>query len=100
MSKLDEAAVRHVAHLARLSVSPEEVREYAEQLSRIIEYVEKLTEVDTAEVRPTAHPHTATDVFRQDQSRAGLTLDDALANAPDRHGDFFRVPPVLDQSDA
>ena len=100
MSRIDESAVRHVAHLARITVTDDEVRLYTEQLSKILEYVGQLGEVHTTDVEPMAHPQDSANVFRADQPLPCWSPDQALLNAPDRHGDFFRVPKVLDQGDA
>ena len=97
---LDEASVRHVAALARLQLSDDEVRRFAEQLTAVLHYFEQLEELDTAGVAPFTHPLALHNVLREDAIRPGLTADEALANAPDRSGDFFRVPKVLDQEDA
>jgi aspartyl-tRNA(Asn)/glutamyl-tRNA(Gln) amidotransferase subunit C len=94
-TKLDEAAVRHVAHLARLAVTDAEVGLYAEQLSKILDYVNQLNEVDTTDVPPTAHPLPIANVFRDDAPHQPWTPDAALANAPDHQNGFFRVPKVL-----
>ena len=99
-STLDEAAVRHVAHLARLRITDEEVARYAAQLSTILRYVEQLNELDTTGVEPTAHALGVSNVFRDDTVRPSLDAARALSNAPDRQDDFFRVPKVLDQDDA
>ncbi|MCO6437349.1 MAG: Asp-tRNA(Asn)/Glu-tRNA(Gln) amidotransferase subunit GatC [Phycisphaerae bacterium] len=97
--QLDEAAVRHVAHLARLKITDEEVSRYAKQLSRILEYVALLNEIDTEGVEPTAHPLSLGNVMRDDAEGATLSPEQATANAPQRKDGFFRVPKVLDHSD-
>lgn len=97
-TKLDEAAVRHVAHLARLTVTDAEVGLYAEQLSKILDYVKQLNEVDTTDVPPTAHPLPITNVFRNDTPHQPWTPEAALANAPDHQNGFFRVPKVLEDA--
>ena len=96
-SSLDEDAVRHVAHLARLEITDEEVARYGEQLSQILHYMGQLNELDTTDVPPTAHPLAVSNVFREDNVRPGLEPHQALRNAPDRQEDLFRVPKVLDQ---
>ena len=96
-SLLDEAAVRHVARLARLKITDAEAALFASQLSKVLEYVEQLNEVDTRNVPPTAHALPVSNVFREDVVRSSWTPDQALHNAPDCHDDFFRVPKVLDQ---
>ena len=100
MAQLDDSTVRHVAHLARIAITDDEVRLYGEQLSKILDYVNLLSELDTADVSPTEHPLSACNVFRPDVPHPSWSPDDALKNAPDRHGDFFLVPKVLDQEDA
>lgn len=95
--KIDETLVRHIAHLSRLKPSDDEVRLFSEQLSRIVEYVEKLSELDTEGVEPTAHAMPVHNVFRDDVPTQPFTPDQALANAPQRDGSFFGVPKVLDQ---
>ncbi len=99
-TELNEATVRHVAHLARLTVSDEEVARYTEQLSSILTYFEQLRDVDTTDVPPTAHARPISNVFHNDEIVRGCTPDDALANAPQQEGSFFGVPKVLDQGDA
>ena len=99
-STLDEAAVRHVARLARLKITDAEAALFASQLSKVLEYVEQLNELDTSNVLPTAHPLPVSNVFRADAIRPTWTADQALHNAPDRHDGFFRVPKVLDQESA
>lgn len=97
---LDQAAVRHVAKLARLEISDEEVKRYAEQLSAVLGYVEQLNELDTADVPPTAHASGVSSVFREDVVRCSLSADLALSNAPQHQKDCFQVPKVLDQESA
>lgn len=97
---LDEAAVRHVAHLARLSVTDEEVARFAAQLSSILQYFDQLKEVDTSGVEPTAHPLPVTNVFREDTVLSPWTADAALHNAPQHRDQFFQVPKVLEQEEA
>ncbi len=94
---LDEAAVRHVAHLARLELTGAEVTRFAEQLSAILEYMAQLNQVDTTDVQPTAHTHPVANVFREDAIRNSWRPTEALHNAPERQDGFFRVPKVLDQ---
>ena len=84
--------VLHVARLARLELSEEEVERFAEQLSAILEAVGKVSELDLEGVEPTAHPLDLVNVWAEDEPRPSLSVDEALANAPDRKGDSFRVP--------
>jgi aspartyl-tRNA(Asn)/glutamyl-tRNA(Gln) amidotransferase subunit C len=84
--------VLHVARLARLELSEAEVERFAEQLSAILEAVGKVSELDLEGVEPTAHPLELANVWAEDEPRPCLTVDEALANAPDREGGSFRVP--------
>jgi aspartyl-tRNA(Asn)/glutamyl-tRNA(Gln) amidotransferase subunit C len=88
--------VRWVAHLARLELSDAELATMTRQLSAILDYVQQLQEVPTEGVEPLAHPLPIHNVFRDDQPVPSLPVDAALANAPQRHGDFYSVPAVLD----
>jgi aspartyl-tRNA(Asn)/glutamyl-tRNA(Gln) amidotransferase subunit C len=85
--------VLHVARLARLDLSEEEVARLQEQLSAILDAVSKVSELDLADVPPTSHPLDLVNVLRADEPRPSLSLDDVFANAPEREGDAFRVPP-------
>jgi aspartyl-tRNA(Asn)/glutamyl-tRNA(Gln) amidotransferase subunit C len=84
--------VLHVARLARLDLSDDEVDRFGEQLNSILEAVGKVAELDLSGVEPTAHPLDLLNVWAEDEPRPSLPVEDALANAPDRAGDFFRVP--------
>ncbi|MCC5875632.1 MAG: Asp-tRNA(Asn)/Glu-tRNA(Gln) amidotransferase subunit GatC [Candidatus Sumerlaeia bacterium] len=93
--KLSIADVEHVALLARLELSEEEKVQYAGELSRILDYVEQLSELDTSGVEPTAHPLPIRDVFREDEQRPSLSNEEALANAPRREEGCFVVPQIV-----
>lgn len=95
---IDEAQVRHIARLARLNLSADEVRLFAGQLAGILDYVKQLESVNTEGVEPLAHALPIKDVVRGDEPDAAFTSETALLNAPQREGHFFKVPPVLDQS--
>ena len=84
--------VLHVARLARLELSEEEVERFQEQLSAILEAVGKVAELDLSDVEPTAHPLDLVNVWADDEPRPCLSVDESLANAPDREADLFRVP--------
>jgi len=93
--KLTDEQVRHVAKLSRLKLTDEQVHFFAEQLSHVLEYVDKLSEVDVEGVEPMAHPTDMTNRFRDDDPTAGIPVDDALKNAPAADPPFFKVPKVL-----
>ena len=86
--------VIHVARLARLELSEEEVERFRGQLSAILEAVSKVSELDLSGVPPTAHPLEIANAWADDEPRPCLPLDDVFANAPDRDEDFFRTPPA------
>jgi aspartyl-tRNA(Asn)/glutamyl-tRNA(Gln) amidotransferase subunit C len=88
--------VHWVAHLARLELTEAELATMTRQLSAIVEYIAQLQQVKTDGVEPLAHAVAVQNVFRDDEPAPSLPVADALANAPDRHGDFYSVPAVLD----
>ncbi len=95
-AKIGTDQIRQVARLARINLSQDEVQQFAGQLSGILAYVEKLNELDTEGVEPTTHPLRMSNVFRPDRIGQSLTGQQVLANAPQRQGDFFTVPKVLE----
>ena len=86
--------VVHVAKLARLALTEDELDRFAAQLGAILDAVGKVGELDLEDVPPTSHPLDLANVWRADEPRPSLALDDALANAPDREDAYFRVPPT------
>ena len=86
--------VLHVARLARLELSDDEVAKFQEQLSAILEAVSTVSELDLSDVPPTAHPLEIANAWADDVARPCLPLDDVFANAPDREDDHFRTPPA------
>ena len=94
--------VLHVAKLASLELTEDEIARLEVQLNDILEAVGKVSELDLSDVPPTSHPLDVVNVFRPDVPRPSLPLDDAFANAPERGGDHFRVPPtgVAEESSA
>ena len=92
---LTQEEVLHVAELARLSLRPDEVEMFTRQLNDILAYVEKLQELDTAGVSPLAHVGSVTNVFREDEVKAGLPREQALENAPAQEEGAFLVPRVI-----
>jgi aspartyl-tRNA(Asn)/glutamyl-tRNA(Gln) amidotransferase subunit C len=95
--KIDEAQVRKVAKLARLDLSDSEVQEFAGQLSAILDYVERMNQLDTKDVEPLAHCLPINNVFREDVAKESLGTERTLANAPQRDGSFFKVPKILEE---
>ena len=93
--RIDEGEVRRVAELARLRLEDGEVSLWAEQLGAILEYMEKLKELDVSGVEPTAHPLPVRNVFGDDDPVAPYGAERALSNAPSVREGFFAVPKVL-----
>ena len=94
--RLTEEEVRHVAALARVAMTDDEVELMRSQLSNILEHVSVLNEVDTEGVEPTGHSVDVTSVMREDEVRDSSPMEDVLANAPSRQDDFIRVKAVLE----
>ena len=95
---IDRATIIHVADLARIGLTEEEIQRFTGQLSVVLEAVERLKTVDTSEISPTASTLPLVGVQRDDVIRPGLTTDQVLANAPKggRDGEFFRVQEILE----
>jgi len=96
--KIDQTQVKKVAKLSRLELTGEEVDEFAGQLSAILGYIAKMNELNTDNVEPLAHCLPITNVLRKDQIKESLGTEKALANAPQRDGEFFKVPKILEDS--
>ena len=94
--KITTKDVEHVARLARLELNAAEKELMRAQLDSILSYIDKLNELDTSAVEPTSHVLSMVNVFREDEVRPSLSQEEALANAPDRHDLFFRVPKILE----
>ena len=96
---IDRATIVHVADLARIALTEEEIERFTGQLSVVLDAVERLKTVDTSQVSPTASTLPLVGVQRDDVIRPGLTTDQALANAPTggRDGEFFRVQEILEE---
>ncbi len=94
--KITKQDVEHIAYLARLRLSEEEKELYSGQLNKILDYIDKLNELDTVNVEPTSHVINITNVFREDEPGESLSPDEALMNAPQRKGNFYRVPKIIE----
>ena len=93
--KISLEEVQYVARLARLELADDEAQEMAGQLDRILTYVDKLNELDTAAVAPTTHAIAIVNAFREDEPAASLPREEALANGPAQNGVAFVVPKVI-----
>jgi aspartyl-tRNA(Asn)/glutamyl-tRNA(Gln) amidotransferase subunit C len=95
--RLTQDEVRHVAELAKLRLTEAEIEEYTDQLSAILDYAETIQEVDTSSVPPTPFVLPLSNVMRGDEPYLSLSNEEALANAPDSAGGFFRVRAVFEE---
>ena len=93
MAELTREQLLHVAHLARLELRDEELERLGAQLNDIIAAVSKVAELDLSDVPPTSHPLDVVNVWAEDEPRPSLPVEEALANAPQRDGAYFKVPP-------
>jgi aspartyl-tRNA(Asn)/glutamyl-tRNA(Gln) amidotransferase subunit C len=94
---LSNDQVQHIARLARVGLSGEDVERFSHQLSDILDYFERLRQVDTEGIPPTAHTLSLHSVMRDDVTAPSLDKEEVLANAPLREGDYFRVRQILDE---
>ena len=95
---IDEAQVRHIGKLSRIELTDEQVATFGRQLGAILEYFDKLNELDTEGVEPMAHAVELYNVLAEDAPVESLAPEAALANAPARDGDYFKVPKVIGDS--
>ena len=95
---LSKDEVRHVAMLARLGLEPGDEDFYADQLSGILQHIDRLQQLDTGDIPPTAQVVEITSRLREDEPRPSLTQEEALSNAPARVDGFFRVPSIQEEA--
>jgi aspartyl-tRNA(Asn)/glutamyl-tRNA(Gln) amidotransferase subunit C len=93
-SELSSREIEHVARLARLGITPEEVLRYRDQLRNILHHIEALNRADTSSVPATAHPLEERNVMREDRREPSLLAEDALKNAPSREDSYFKVKAI------
>ncbi len=94
---LEPSEVKHIASLARIGLTDDEIEMFGEQLSQILEQFEVLNELDTSGVTPTGHASGLQTIMRDDLAEDSLDSEDVLKNAPRREGEFFRVNAVLEE---
>jgi aspartyl-tRNA(Asn)/glutamyl-tRNA(Gln) amidotransferase subunit C len=87
--------VEKIAELAQLKFSEEELENFTPQMNEILNYMEKLNELDTENVEPLSHPVEQTNIFREDELKPSITTEDALKNAPAKDDNHFKVPKVI-----
>jgi aspartyl-tRNA(Asn)/glutamyl-tRNA(Gln) amidotransferase subunit C len=95
--KITMKEVDDVARLSRLELTDAEKERMRRELDGILSYIDKLRALDTEGIPPTSHAVPITNVMREDEPRPSLPQDEMLANAPDRSGEFFRVPKILEE---
>lgn len=88
--------VKYVAHLARLTLSPEEEQMFGAQLGQVLGYIEKLRQLDVSSVEPTAHATPLSNITRPDEVRPSISNEDALRNAPAKANGLFLVPKIVE----
>lgn len=93
--KITREEITHITRLIKLGLDENEFELVADQLNRLLEYIERLDEIDTSEVEPTFHVIPRSNVFREDTVRPSLSREESLANAPERTENFFVVPKVM-----
>ena len=98
--KISKQQVQKVAKLARLDLTDAEITQFTSQLSAIFQYVEKMDQLDTDAVEPLAHCLPIKNCFREDEVKDSLGTEKTLANAPQRDGELFKVPKILDEANS
>lgn len=93
--KISKKEVEHVARLARLSLTDEELNRMTGQLDNILSYVDKLEELDTTNVVPTTHVFSLSNAFREDVIKESLSQEEAVKNGPQQDGEMFQVPRII-----
>ena len=94
--KITKEVVEYVAHLGRLDLESHEVDLYTEQLDRILQYMDKLNTLDTEGIYPTSHAIPVDCMLREDFVKDSFDIESSLQNAPERKGNFFKVPPIIE----
>lgn len=92
---IEKSVIENIAKLARLDVADKQLEEYSKQLSVVMGYFEQITKVKTDNVEPLVTPTEIETYWREDEVKHELTPEEILANAPDKIGNLFRVPPVI-----
>ena len=95
--KITEELIDHIAHLARLEFQGEDKVSIKKDMERMIEFVDKLSEVDTTNVEPLIFMSEEINCLREDEPKVTVTHEEALRNAPKKDSDYFRIPKVLDK---
>jgi aspartyl-tRNA(Asn)/glutamyl-tRNA(Gln) amidotransferase subunit C len=92
---IDQKTIEHIAKLARLHVSDQEAKAYSQQLSKVLDYFEQISKVKTEGVEPLVTPSDVKSFWRADVAKKELSAEEIVANAPQKTGNLFTVPPVV-----
>lgn len=92
---IDQKTIQHIARLARLKVTPEEATIYGDQLSKVLSHFQKISEIDTTGIEPLVTPTEIEIYLRPDEVKKESTAEEMVANAPEKAGNLFKVPPVV-----
>ncbi len=92
---IDKKTIEHIAKLARLHISDQEAQEYSTQLSKALGFFEQISKVDTKGIEPLVTPTEIEAYWRPDEAKSNFTAEEMTANAPDKMGNLFKVPPVV-----
>ncbi|MHA1684745.1 MAG: Asp-tRNA(Asn)/Glu-tRNA(Gln) amidotransferase subunit GatC [Promethearchaeota archaeon] len=96
MSKINEQTVEHLGELARVNLSEVEKKEFTKQLSSILDFFSKISELDTDNVKPTYHVLEVNNVMRKDEVKESLPQEVVLGNAPEKEKGYFKSPRIID----
>ncbi|OIN97564.1 asparaginyl/glutamyl-tRNA amidotransferase subunit C [Candidatus Desantisbacteria bacterium CG1_02_38_46] len=94
--KIDKKTVEYIANLARLALTEKEKESFTGQLDKILNYIDKLNALDTSNIEPTFHAVPLKNVFRDDEVKPSLTQERALAMAPEKDRNYFKVPRIIE----
>lgn len=90
--------VKKIAELSKLEFAENELEEFTYEMNSILDYVEKLNELNTENIKPLSHPIESSNVFREDELKISSSTEDALKNAPNKTSEYFKVPKVISQN--
>jgi len=93
---IDKKTVEDVAHLARIELDAKELEKLSQQLEHILAFIDKLSSLDTANIAPTSHILPINNVLRKDEPHKSLPIEKTLKNAPEKQGNFFVVPKIIE----
>lgn len=96
MPIINEQLVKNIAHNVRIEITDEEAKQYTDEISKLLEYADKMNEINTDNVKPTTHGIILGNILRQDEPIQSLSQEDALKNAPEKQDGHFKVPSVME----